>query len=362
VAGVSAAKGEMTMTKIDDVMCRFDHEMRAKRWSDHTRRAYARGLHFFVRWLHETMDIHSTDDVTIDVIAAWRDELERWNVSPATRELRFAAVKSFFRVMRGLHVIDVDPARPVPFPQRRPHVDDRPVLARDEVDRAIANIDERSPIALRDRAILEVLVVTGIRNSELRALTIDDVDFEDRTLLVRQGKGRKMRIVPIGRAAAALERYVREARSKLEGPASADALFLSRERTPLARKTLESIVRRRVRVAPHGLRHACATSMYPRRSTRRESASAARSLVVRNDAVVSALLISVHRERFRAAMRRRGAHRRHTANRAYRTWVIVGRRVPPACSWLLVGAVGRDGTFRPPTRACGERDGARSSL
>ena len=70
-----------------------------------------------------------------------------------------------------------------------------------------------------------------------------------------------MRIVPIGRAAAALERYVSEARPKLEGPASAGALFLSRERTPLARKTLETIVHRRVRVAPHRLRHACATSM-----------------------------------------------------------------------------------------------------
>lgn len=248
-------------TTIDDLVRRFGSEMCAMRWSDHTRRAYARGLHFFVRWLHETMNMHSIDDVTSDVIAAWRDELERWKVSPATRELRFAAIKSFFRVMRDVHAIDMDPAASVPFPVRRPRVDERPVLARDQVERAIAAIDGGSPIALRDRAILEVLVVTGLRNSELRALAIDDADFEDRTLLVRSGKGRKMRLMPMGRAAAALEQYVREARPKLEGPSSAGALFLSRERRPLARKTLERNVRRRVGVAPHRLRHTCATSM-----------------------------------------------------------------------------------------------------
>jgi site-specific recombinase XerD len=214
-----------------------------------------------VRWLKETMNIHSIEDVTSDVIAAWREELERWNVSPATRELRFAAVKSFFRVMHRVHAIAEDPACSVPFPQRQPRVDERPVLARAEVERAIVQIDGSSPIALRDRAILEVLTVTGIRNSELRALTVDDVDFEDHTVLVRQGKGRKMRIVPLGRAAAALERYIDEGRSKLEGPFSAGALFLSRERRPLARKTLERIVQRRLHVAPHRLRHTCATSM-----------------------------------------------------------------------------------------------------
>jgi site-specific recombinase XerD len=135
------------------------------------------------------------------------------------------------------------------------------VLARQQVDGAIAQIAGSSPIELRDRAILEVLVVTGIRNSELRSLTMDDVDFGDRTLLVRQGKGRKMRIVPLGRAADALQRYIRDGRPKLEGPGAAGALFLSRERRPLGRKTLESIVHRRVRVAPHRLRHTCATSM-----------------------------------------------------------------------------------------------------
>jgi len=104
-----------------------------------------------------------------------------------------------------------------------------------------------------------VLIYTGIRNSELRALTIEDADFADHTLLVRNGKGKKMRIVPMGRAAAALEWYVREARAKLAGLLANGALFLSREHRPLSRKALEGIVQRRVGVSPHRLRHACAT-------------------------------------------------------------------------------------------------------
>jgi site-specific recombinase XerD len=132
----------------------------------------------------------------------------------------------------------------------------------EEIDLAVASIGRRSAIDLRDRAILKVLIMTGIRNSELRALTIEDADFVDRTLLVRNGKGKKMRIVPMGRAASALEWYVREARPKLAGPLAGGALFLSREKRPLSRKALEGLVRRRLGVSPHRLRHACATSMH----------------------------------------------------------------------------------------------------
>jgi site-specific recombinase XerD len=164
--------------------------------------------------------------------------------------------------MNEAGAIDLDVAARVAFPQRvSARVDVRPVLSFEEIELAIASIDGKSPVALRDRAVLKVLVYTGIRNSELRALTIDDADFDDRTLLVRHGKGNKMRIVPMGRAAAALEWYVREARPKLAGLLANGALFLSRERRPLARKTLEGIVQRRLGVSPHRLRHACATSM-----------------------------------------------------------------------------------------------------
>jgi site-specific recombinase XerD len=239
--------------------------MRKLEWSEHTVRAYERGVMFFMRWLISDTTIEALRDVTSETIEAWREELAGWSIAPSTRELRFAAVKTFFRLMNEAGVIDIDVAAVVAYPQRAGHpVDERPVLDEEQTAQAVENIDASSPIDLRDRAILEVLVVTGIRNSELRSLTLDDVDFQDGTLLVRCGKGKKIRIVPIGCAAAALAQYITHARPQLAGTASTNALFLSRERGALSREALVSIVRKRAGVAPHRLRHSCATNMLRR--------------------------------------------------------------------------------------------------
>jgi site-specific recombinase XerD len=227
-----------------------------------------------MRWLVSDTKIESLREITSETIEAWREELGRWSISDATRELRFAAVKTFFRLMNETGAIDLDVAARVSFPQRvNDRVDDRPVLSQDEAKRAIDRIERTSPIDLRDRAIVEVLVVTGIRNSELRSLTMSDVDFEDGTLLVRCGKGKKIRIVPIGRATAALAQYITHARPQLAGETSSDALFLSREHGALSREALVRIVRARTGVAPHRLRHTCATNML-RRGTQCEKIQA----------------------------------------------------------------------------------------
>jgi integrase/recombinase XerD len=245
----------------EEAIRRFVNVMQERGWSEHTIRAYERGVCFFIAWLNES----SIRDVTIEMITAWRDELDRWNVATSTRELRFAAVKTFFRLLREIGVIENDVAAGIALPKRTDnHADERPVLDQNETEHAIERIDTSSPLALRDRAIIEVLVVTGIRNSELRALTLEDVDFEDGTLLVRRGKGRKMRIVPLGRAAAALAQYIAHVRPQLLGRSSTDALFLSREHGPLSREALVRIVRARAGVAPHRLRHSCATQMLRR--------------------------------------------------------------------------------------------------
>ena len=252
----------------------FTQAMEKRGWSAHTVRAYERGVMFFMRWLVSDTKIESMSEITSETVEAWREELGRWSISDATRELRFAAVKTFFRLMNKARAIDLDVAARVSFPQRvNDRVDDRPVLSQDEAKRAIDRIERTSPIDLRDRAIVEVLVVTGIRNSELRSLTMSDVDFEDGTLLVRCGKGRKIRIVPLGRAAAALAQYITHARPQLAGDASTDVLFLSREHGALSREALVRIVRARTGVAPHRLRHTCATNML-RRGTRCEKIQA----------------------------------------------------------------------------------------
>jgi len=141
-------------------------------------------------------------------------------------------------------------------------------------------------IALRDRAILELLYAGGLRVSEVTALATSDLALDAGRVLVR-GKGDKERIVPLGRAALrALEEYLREGRPHLErissarkskGPrpagVSADRfssagwsgrprLFLSLRGMPLTRQWIWHLVKRMNRsTSPHGLRHSCATHM-----------------------------------------------------------------------------------------------------
>jgi integrase/recombinase XerD len=127
---------------------------------------------------------------------------------------------------------------------------------------------------LRDRAILETLYSTGMRRAELVALDVGDVDAERGTVLIRQGKGRKDRMVPIGeRALAWLARYGDEMRADQGG--DKHALFLPKQGLRLTAKQLSGIVKKaidgarleRVQLSGplnsscHLFRHACATYM-----------------------------------------------------------------------------------------------------
>jgi len=123
----------------------------------------------------------------------------------------------------------------------------------------------------RDRALLELLYGTGIRRGECVRLDVTDVDLQQGRLLIRNTKGKRDRIVPLaGRAAEALDLYVREVRPQLLQDPGERALFLSRYRKRagrLADVTLAVLVRKHAaaaaiaRVHPHLLRHCCATHL-----------------------------------------------------------------------------------------------------
>jgi integrase/recombinase XerC len=131
---------------------------------------------------------------------------------------------------------------------------------------AAAQVDE--PVALRDRAILEVLYATGVRVGELVGLDVDDVD-RSRHLITVVGKGNKQRAVPFGMpAAAALDRWMRRGRPKLVTTDSGAALFLGARGRRLDARIVRSLVHARVAevegapdVGPHGMRHTAATHL-----------------------------------------------------------------------------------------------------
>ena len=142
-------------------------------------------------------------------------------VAPATLARKVACVRSFYRHLRMEGAIEHDPTAELRGPrkgQRLPRV-----LSRDQVARLLASPRGSDPLALRDRALLELMYACGLRASEAIGLELADVDFEEGLLRAR-GKGSKERIVPIGsRALAALGAYCRAGRPVLLGNGAAVA-------------------------------------------------------------------------------------------------------------------------------------------
>ena len=217
--------------------------------SDATRRAYGSDLRHFSAWLErERLQV---EDVDVGAMVAYTGELgrARSGLAPATVARRLSAVRAFLRFTRGpAHVPDTGVATRA---RRR-----LPVAPKvEEVEQVVDGLGGETPLALRNRALVEIVYSCGLRSAEAVGLDLADVDLDREALHVR-GKGGKERLVPLGEEAAwQLARYLREARPMLARGAC-DAVFLSARGRRLDTSTL-----RRVLPNPHRLRHAYATHL-----------------------------------------------------------------------------------------------------
>ncbi|MGI8479569.1 MAG: tyrosine-type recombinase/integrase [Gaiellaceae bacterium] len=215
-----------------------------------TQRAYGSDLDALARWLDERS--LGLAEVDARVLADWIADLGRGGrqrLAPATVSRRVAAVRSCLRFTFGPGKVP-DAA----FSERRPRrLPDAPKAA--EVDELLALAEGHSPLALRNRALLELLYSGGLRSAEVVGLDLADLDFEREAIHVH-GKGGKERVVPLGEEAAHhVARYLRDARPSLARGA-VDALFLSTRGRRLDTSTVRRLVRN-----PHRLRHAFATHL-----------------------------------------------------------------------------------------------------
>jgi integrase/recombinase XerD len=206
-------------------------------------------------------------------------EVERADVGAFLASLRGGAASSAARTMsavRGLHRfalaegwVGVDVTDEVPPPRVPLRLPKALPLA--EVEQLLVATGIAEPLALRDRALLEFLYGTGARVSEAVALDVDDVDREDRTVIL-DGKGGKQRLVPVGSyACRALEDYLVRLRPELArkaGSGNAGALFLNARGGRLTRQGAWTVLRAVAeraglasRVSPHTLRHSFATHL-----------------------------------------------------------------------------------------------------
>jgi site-specific recombinase XerD len=218
--------------------------------SQATRRAYRFDVEEFCGWLRRRGT--RLEQVDVRTLADYAAELGRARprkLAPSTIGRKLAAVRAFLRHTLGAERVpdaSFAPRRPRRLPDApRPH----------EVDGELDALEGEGPLALRNRALVELVYSAGLRSQEAVDLDLADVDFEQELVHVR-GKGGKERVVPLGEEAAHLVAdYRREARPRLARGAE-NALFLS-----VRGRRLDTSTLRRLLPHPHRLRHAFATHL-----------------------------------------------------------------------------------------------------
>jgi site-specific recombinase XerD len=220
-----------------------------------TRLAYRGDIEEFCAWLERRgTSLDAVDVRTLADYVAWlgsaRPGRRPAKLAPATIGRKVAAVRAYLR-----HALGPDRVPDARLAPRRPRrLPDAPAAA--EVERTLEALEGDGPLALRNRALVELVYSAGLRSAESVGLDLGDVDFEQELVHVRRAKGGKERVVPLGEEAALwLGRYLREARPALASGAN-DALFLSARGRRLDTSTLRRIVPH-----PHRLRHAFATHL-----------------------------------------------------------------------------------------------------
>jgi integrase/recombinase XerD len=251
----------------------FCEDMAVRGYSERTIGNRRHMLSFLVAWLAER-GITRPAEVTRPVLESYQRHLFHYRkangdpLSFRSQSQRLLAVRAFYKwAARQRHVLH-NPASEIELPKAERRLP-RPALTMAEAELVLAQPDLSELTGIRDRAILEVLYSTGIRRAELAHLAVTDIDHERQTLLVRQGKGRKDRLIPAGeRALAWVRKYLAEARPGLAAGDDDGILFLTGEGTGFALDTLTRLASQYVKAsgvpktgACHLFRHTMATLM-----------------------------------------------------------------------------------------------------
>ena len=286
-------EGEGTLSSIPPNVAEFDayrerfpYYLRGQRGlSENTERVYMSDLLAFREYLRQNdLSLTDMDRNTLRGYLAWLATPERDNGKGYERvsvARKLTVLRSFylFLVQEGMFQ-----STPVPSGRSFRLKVTKPLptfLGHNEADRLLDAPDDTTPIGMRDKAILEMLYGCGVRLAEIQGMDVGDINFGQRSVLVR-GKGDKERQVLFGRPAEeSLLRYMNEGRPQLASATpqhpplqrgglrgASNALFLNRYGQRLSRRSIEALVKRysvavgtRDDVHPHTLRHTFATHM-----------------------------------------------------------------------------------------------------
>lgn len=230
--------------------------------SNHTQKAYQRDLAVLLKFV-DTHDVQKWDELDgrqIRSFVAWR---HRQGIGGRSLQRNLSAARAFYRYLMGEGVAKHNPAEGVQAPKSPRRL---PKLL--DVDQAaqLLEIDDRAPLAIRDKAILELMYSSGLRLSELVMLDMGSLDLVDAVVTVT-GKGKKTRSVPVGKhAREAIRQWL-----KIRGGMANDeemAIFVSQRGKRISRRSIQQRLKQWAikqgltnHVNPHMLRHSFASHL-----------------------------------------------------------------------------------------------------
>jgi len=232
-----------------------------------------RMLSRFIAWCDER-DLAQPQDITRPILERYRRYLYHYRktngqpLSFATQQQRLVPLKAFFKWLAKENYILYNPASELELPKAHRRLP-KQLLSHNEVERILNQTLLHGELGIRDRAIIETLYSTGIRRAELANLKLYDVDIQNGSLMVREGKGKKDRMVPLGRRAGDwIERYRDEVRPALIVEPDSGYLFLHEFGEPFRKNRLTDLVKKHIQAAGidkpgacHIFRHTMATLM-----------------------------------------------------------------------------------------------------
>jgi integrase/recombinase XerC/integrase/recombinase XerD len=248
----------------EEALAGYDRDLRARGSAERTRRAYGVDLGGFAEWAGEQG--LAPDGVRHRDVRRYGAGLSNAGAAPATVARKLAAIRGLYGFLVRTERAGSNPAELVSSPKRSEKLPN--VLTTEQMRSLLERIPARTPLELRDRAMLELAYSCGLRCEEIVNLDLGALDFETEQLRVL-GKGSKERLLPVGEPAQhALRRYLDKGRHALTTDPREKALFLSKS----GRRLSNSDVTRRLGlwtreaalaagVSPHSLRHSFATHL-----------------------------------------------------------------------------------------------------
>ncbi|MFC7060523.1 site-specific tyrosine recombinase XerD [Halobacillus seohaensis] len=244
----------------------FFHYLTVERGlSNNTIQSYKRDLNQYHTFLQASEELNDWDQVSRSHIMKHLYDLNDKGRSSATIARLLSSIRLFHQFMIREKITNQDPSLHIETPKKERKLPK--VLSSDDVDKLLS-VQPKNPLAIRNKAMLEILYATGLRVTELITLKVSDLHL---TMgFVRcMGKGSKERIIPLGDLAKeSLEIYLDGPREKLVKRKQTEELFVNHHGSPLSRqgfwKVLKAIAREAgitKAITPHTLRHSFATHL-----------------------------------------------------------------------------------------------------